>query len=122
VFFAALRRRFGVRTNDTLVALLEEPAQAVALFLDRASEGSPAARPARIARGAAALAARRHWTLLPALCVRENEGYRIVFGPRLRPGPAGLQRAHDARAALEFLQAQLRSHRGQWFAFERLDP
>jgi hypothetical protein len=59
---------------------------------------------------------------LPALCVRENEGYRIVFGPHLRPGPVGSERAHDARTALEFLQAQLRSYRGQWFAFESLDP
>jgi KDO2-lipid IV(A) lauroyltransferase len=123
-FFATMRRRLGVRTNARLAPLLQsEPGRALALFLDRAPETGESARPARIARGAAALAARRHWTLLPALCLRENEGYRIVFGPRFRPVAAsGAQRHRDARAALEFLRSQLRSHRGQWFAFEGLEP
>jgi len=119
-FFAAMRRRFGVRTHRALAPLLLDRPRAIALFLDRAAEGTSHARPARIARGAAALAARRRWTLLPALCVRENQGYRIVFGPALRPD-ATQRRAH-ASAALDFLQTQLRSHRGQWFAFESLEP
>ena len=122
-FFATLRRRFGVHTDGKLAPILEtKPIQAVAFFLDRDTVGTRAARPARLARGAAALAARRGWALLPALCVRENEGYRIVFGPRLQPGAARSQRAQDAHTAIEFLESQLRSHRGQWFGFEKLDP
>jgi KDO2-lipid IV(A) lauroyltransferase len=123
-FFAEMRRRFGVRTNGRLAPLLAERGRALALFLDRAPRTGPGAsvRPGRIARGAAALAARRRWTLLPALCVRENEGYRIVFGPRLRPAAgSAIERRLDARAALDFLETQLRAHRGQWFAFESLD-
>jgi len=124
-FFAAMRRRLGVRTHRRLAPLLAERGRALALFLDRAPRIGPgaSARPARIARGAAALAARRRWALLPALCLRESERYRIVFGPNLRPAPGNQAQRHaDARAALTFLEAQLRSHRGQWFAFERLDP
>lgn len=122
-FFAALRRRFGVRTHGRLAPLLRgRDPRALALFLDRAGEGASQARPERMARGAAALAARRGWALLPALCLREQQNYRIVFGPRLAPGPASGQRAALARTALDFLETQLRAHRGQWFAFERLEP
>src|SRR5262249_20473505 len=93
-FFTRLRHRFGVRTHRSLAPLLDEqharqgercawPPSAVALFLDRAASDVAHARPARVARGAAALAARRRWALLPALCLRQGQGYRIVFGPRL---------------------------------------
>ena len=122
-FFGAFRKRFGVRTHGRLAPLIardKEP-RVLALFLDRAVEGRATARPARLARGAAALAARRGWSLLPALCLREGTRYRIVFGPRLRPGPSREARGHDARAALAFLETQLRAHRGQWFAFESLE-
>lgn len=122
-FFVGLRRRFGIRTHRALAPLLVESARAIAFFLDRAPENGPPARPARIARGAAALAARRGWTLLPALCLRENDGYRIVFGPGFRPyARSATQRRAHASAALEYLETQLRSHRGQWFAFESLAP
>jgi KDO2-lipid IV(A) lauroyltransferase len=124
-FFGAFRKRFGVRTHGRLAPLLtrdEEPrARALALFLDRAAFGRATARPARLALGAAALAARRGWSLLPALCLREGARYRIVFGPRLRPSSSREARVHDARAALAFLETQLRAHRGQWFAFESLE-
>jgi len=122
-FFAAFRKRFGVRTHGQLGPLLapsEEP-RVLALFLDRAVEGRHAARPARLALGAAALAARRGWSLLPALCLREGARYRIVFGPRLSPTASRAARARHARAALAFLETQLRAHRGQWFAFESLE-
>ena len=121
-FFHCLRQRFGVRTARRIAPLLRgEQPRAVALFLDRGGEGEAAARPARVAGHAAALAARRGWTLLPAVCLSTRSGYRIVFGPALHPRRARAARRGDARAAVAFLESQLRAHRGQWFAFESLE-
>jgi hypothetical protein len=54
--------------------------------------------------------------------LRDGRGYRVVLGPNLRPGPARAQRLDQARTALAFLEERLRAHRGQWFAFESLEP
>ena len=122
-FFRRLRERFGVRTGREIAPLLRGgQARAVALFLDRGGAGEGAARPARVAGHAAALAARRGWTLLPAVCLRAGSGYRIVFGPALHPGRGRATRSRDARDAVAFLESQLAAHRGQWFAFESLEP
>lgn len=114
-FFRALRRRFGVATRCRARVAAREAAW-LTMFVDR---GTPSA--SRTARRAAALAARAGRPL--AACWVESlpgAGYRVTFGPLLRPGRTAHERRAAARAALRFLQTRLERAPEQWFAFEPL--
>jgi lauroyl/myristoyl acyltransferase len=121
-FFARLRSRFGVRTEEGLLSgSREEQPGLLAIFCDRGGNMSRRRDLSRTARAAAALAARQGAFLIPTWMDRRPDGtYRVCFGPRLRPGRNRQQRVACALVAETFLTSHLRRSPEQWFAFERL--
>jgi KDO2-lipid IV(A) lauroyltransferase len=121
-FFSGLRSRFGVRTEVHLRNKGGEGGGGLlAIFADRHGEHSANRSLSSSTRCAAALAARRQWYLIPTWTERSSGGgYRVRFGPRLRPGRDRAERTACARVAEAYLLTQLRRCPGHWFAFESL--